>query len=478
MDIKALRPKVFAANPESSDAKKQWVHWFKSFTIYISKLEGVTEADKFNLLINHIDSAVYELISETETYDTAVELLKATFAKTPSPIFARYVLKSCKQQSGESLDIYLQNLKRLSLDCNFRAVTATVHKEEAIRDAFIGGLISKDIRQRLLENHELTLAEAYEKARSLELAQKNAESYNAGYSQQTVSLCNSAETPATSKETTKTSELSYDASSLCTAAVTEKCMFCGNKRHPRKMCPARMASCFKCSKKGHFAKVCRSKVDATLSEVMSIESASATSDRQHNDNAQTKVNIPITIDGVPVNALVDTGSTLSHISEELSRHLDLRLEETICNVGLAVRGCSSKSLGLCKANIEVNGDAYSSVPFTVLKDLVSDVILGRDFMDLHQSVNIHFGEEKPTLHLGELRIVKTPTPVSLFKHLSDDCRPIATKSRHYSNADQSFISSEIQRLLKENLIERSSSPWRAQPLVVTQENHKKRIVID
>ena len=66
----------------------------------------------------------------------------------------------------------------------------------------------------------------------------------------------------------------------------------------------------------------------------------------------------------------------------------------------------------------------------------------------------------------------------MFKHLSDDCRPIATKSRHYSNADQSFISSEKQRLLKENLIERSSSPWRAQPLVVTQENHKKRMVID
>ena len=70
------------------------------------------------------------------------------------------------------------------------------------------------------------------------------------------------------------------------------------------MCPARMATCFKCSKKGHFAKVCCSKVDATLSEVMSIESGSATSDCQHNDNVQTKVNIPITIDGVPVNALV------------------------------------------------------------------------------------------------------------------------------------------------------------------------------
>ena len=65
----------------------------------------------------------------------------------------------------------------------------------------------------------------------------------------------------------------------------------------------------------------------------------------------------------------------------------------------------------------------------------------------------------------------------MFEHLSNDCRPIATKSRHYSNADQSFISSEI-RLLKEDLIERSSLPWCAQPLVVTQENFEKRMVID
>ena len=235
----------------------------------------------------------------------------------------------------------------MSLDCNFWAVTATVHKERAIRDAFIGGLISKDIRQRLLENHKLTLAEAYEKV-CLELAQKNAESYNAGYLQQTVSLFNSAQTPSTSKETTETSELSYDANSPCTTAVTEKFISCGHKRHSRNMCPARKVTCFKCSKKGHFPKVCRSKVDATLSEVMSVEFASATSDCQHIDNAQTKDNIPITIDSVPVNALMNIGSTLSHISKKLSRHLNLRLEGTICNVGLAVLGCSQRALACAK----------------------------------------------------------------------------------------------------------------------------------
>ena len=59
-----------------------------------------------------------------------------------NPIFARYELISCKQQPGESLDRYLRKLEQLSMDCDYQAVSAQLHKEEAISDAFIGGIIS------------------------------------------------------------------------------------------------------------------------------------------------------------------------------------------------------------------------------------------------------------------------------------------------------------------------------------------------
>ena len=41
-----------------------------------------------------------------------------------NPIFARYELISCKQQSGESLDRYLRKLEQLSMDCDYQAVSA------------------------------------------------------------------------------------------------------------------------------------------------------------------------------------------------------------------------------------------------------------------------------------------------------------------------------------------------------------------
>ena len=56
-------------------------------------------------------------------------------------------------------------------------MTAQLHRDEAVRDAFIGGMTSNAIRQRLLEDHTLTLEAAFDKARSLEIAQKHAEAY-------------------------------------------------------------------------------------------------------------------------------------------------------------------------------------------------------------------------------------------------------------------------------------------------------------
>jgi len=60
------------------------------------------------------------------------------------------------------LDEYLQALKTLSKDCNFRQVTAAEYRDEAIPDAFISGLISSNIRQRLLENKTLDLQAAFD----------------------------------------------------------------------------------------------------------------------------------------------------------------------------------------------------------------------------------------------------------------------------------------------------------------------------
>ena len=190
-------------------------------------------------------------------------------------------------------------------------------------------------------------------------------------------------------------------------------MYCGNKKHPRKFCPAKVVICFNCSKREHFSKVCRLKIktierpDASTASLFELK-------LDCHSRTYSKVNRKVSINDVEANALIDTGSTLSHLSKRFSKFLNLELEESDCSISLAFKGHISKGLGRCKADVHLNGKEYKKVSFTVLDDLLTDAILGQDFMARHKNVKIHFGGEIPTWHLGALQAIKTSTPVKLF----------------------------------------------------------------
>ena len=170
-----------------------------------------------------------------------------------------------------------------------------------------------------------------------------------------------------------------------------------------------------------------------------------------------KTNFVIQLNGQPVNA---TSATNSHISEEIVNRLELPVTKTFACINLAVKGCFSQTIEACKATVELQQQKYLNFSFTVLKDLLTDVVLGQDFMNQHKAVSIHFVGTEPPLHLNVLKALKVTNPPLQFQYLTKDSRPIATKSRRHSNADCRFISTEIKRFLAEGIIEPSTSPWR------------------
>ena len=67
----------------------------------------------------------------------------------------------------------------------------------------------------------------------------------------------------------------------------------------------------------------------------------------------------------------------------------------------------------------------------------------------------------------------------LFDNLMPDCRPVSILSRRYSGPDTAFIESEVKRLYTGGIIRPSKSAWRAQPVVVTnQETGKRQLCVD
>ena len=238
-------------------------------------------------------------------------LLQSTYSKLKSALFARYVLSSRRQEAHETLDQHFHALRILAKDCGFRNVEATANCNEHIRDAFISGILSNDIRKRLLENNGLDLDAAFQQARSLEYAQKNSEFYAHHAASGSVSAAVESSDPAHSDTA---AGLSLSTTVAAVARRIQTCFFCGGARHPRSSCPAREPAYKKCGKIGHYARVCRStKSNATLQESSGSTQNYFLSSAVAASASLSRATTAIQVNGRSASALVDSGSTDSFI---------------------------------------------------------------------------------------------------------------------------------------------------------------------
>ena len=465
-----LKPTRLDVDPSVGDADKQFRHWKQTFETF---LDCLTEPNKHGLLINFVSPTIYESIAETTNYEDAMKILVNIYIKPKNEIFARHILSTCKQDPTESLDQFLRKLKTLARDCNFKAATADEIRDNSIRDAFISGLTSSNIRQRLLEKDTLTLENAFDSARSLEMAERHNQSFNPtnSYVAASRTIENNMPNESDLSKSEYLEEPNYSAS-----MSSKICFFCGYKRdHPRSKCPAKDAVCKNCSKIGHFAKACLKKKQSTSqsaavqSHLMVLAASSPTS--------LSKAIIDIQIDGKNSKALIDTGSSESFISADIVRNMKLSKQYSKTKISMATSNLTSNTQGHVNVNITYRGISYENTKLSILPNLCCDVILGHDFLNYHEKIEISFKGPRAPLSLCNFAAVKIDPP-TLFGNLSENCKPIATKSRRFNEPDKKFISKEIQRLLQEDIIETSQSPWRAQVLVTSNERHKKRLVVD
>ncbi|XP_068246611.1 uncharacterized protein [Palaemon carinicauda] len=390
-----LRPSQFDVDPDSAQAAKEWTHWLRTFTNFVEAVQLTTPTlDKLVLLTNYVAPSVYDYISECETYENAEEVLTSLYVKPNNEIFARHLLATRRQNSGESLDQFLQALKLLAKDCQFKSVTAEEACDSYVRDAFINGLVSGAIRQRLLENLTLSLNTAYEQARTLEMAQKHSASYSSA------EPVNAAVSAMNREEESFSAE--NNSVSVSAATSSARCFFCGNNRHPRTQCPAKDAVCLKCKKQGHYAKVCRSVKQASGSSSPKYSSAMLASIVGASPKCLEKSITPLKLNGSPVSALIDTGSSDSFVRHNLVDLNKLTMSPEHGKVSMADESLSSNILGLCSVDLELKGETYHGVELKVLQRLCSDVILGHDFLRKHSGLEMDFGGEKPPLKICSL----------------------------------------------------------------------------
>ena len=105
-----------------------------------------------------------------------------------------------------------------------------------------------------------------------------------------------------------------------------------------------------------------------------------------------------------------------------------------------LRGYIVVNLLLC-----FNGPSYIAIRRGVQKNLYSNVILGLDFLCQHQKITFKHGEPLPEIsvdnNIHQFCTLKAAEieEVSVFPYILPSHKPIAVKSRHFNQEDQSFM---------------------------------------
>ena len=234
---------------------------------------------------------------------------------------ARFTFHQRLQQPGESVAMYLAELRKLAVPCEFGESL-----DEALRDRLVCGLRDEAYQKRLLSECELTLDKALQIAQSLETADVNARALRGSESgiHQMYKGGSRSSPPGKSQKGNQAPAPGQQG---------RECYRCGSPDHIASRCRFASFVCRKCQKKGHLARVCCSskpasrqgtgKVDAKTHQITSA--SEHTEDEvpllQLGKGQAAPITVDVTVNDVPVTMEVDTGAAVSVMSQQQQRKL-------------------------------------------------------------------------------------------------------------------------------------------------------------
>ncbi|XP_047987078.1 nuclear exosome regulator NRDE2-like isoform X2 [Leguminivora glycinivorella] len=260
---------------------EKWRKWRQKFEIFseANDFDKLTDKKKIAIFLNAIGDDGLEIFDSfhvdrtKETLNSILLKFDQKFNECRNTTVERYNFFT-RFQKEESLDEYVTCLNNLAASCKFEDL-----KESLVKDMFVIGLRNSIIKEKLLQNDEITtVSEAVQIAKTLELSSKRSKLLNEGnhQAQEVQEISNNRTSRHQSRSNFRNNSQNRQSRTRSRSKYNNRvgrdrssstpnnsnynngtCRRCGQVH--RYKCPAQGKTCVICKKQNHFAQCCFNK---------------------------------------------------------------------------------------------------------------------------------------------------------------------------------------------------------------------------
>ncbi|KAG1665149.1 hypothetical protein GQR58_019471 [Nymphon striatum] len=473
-------PKILSLH--HPNLREEWRRFLSSFELYLTATEADDKPDRIKIakLLTVGGEEIQELFHtmafddvdylsvENESgprqlkYVAVVNKLTEHCTPKSNETYERFIFRNRVLMEGESVEIFITDLRKLSKSCNFGDLTNSL-----IKDQLVYGINDSKIQQRLLETSNLDLNKALEIINAIKVSRM-----------QSSSLPHFSGTGQTSINSIK-SETKIKAVTPNDEKLRKNCRFCG-MTHKVRQCPAYGKKCDKCQKINHFAKVCKS---------VNVIDKESDSDSENSSDAFSLIgeiikkrnandwHIKSIIRNKEINFKLDTGAQCNV--------LPLHLIKTM--KGVKIRNRAPKLISYSGNTIKTIGKADLELEYKQKFYIISFIIVQSKFMpvlgletclemNLIKRVNAINAESKYKCLFSGLGCLPGKYKIST----DESVPPVVHPPRKFPHTLKHKIKEELDRLEQFGVIHKVTKPtkWVNSMVVIRKTNNKIRLCLD
>ena len=352
-----------------NSSQGEWSEYAERLVHYFVANDIMVEEKRRAILLTAVGPGTYRLLKtlaspkklEEFTFKELVELAATHFNPKPSPIVKRFEFNSRCQKQGESIAVFVAELRKIAEHCDFGAVLS-----DMLRDRLVCGTNVVALQRRLLWEPALTFEKALDTALAAEAADRDSKRLTGATD--TPDLEPGVHQVWPTKPPSDSGTKTKGRSQTGPPATKTECYRCGGD-HSAATCHCKEFLCHFCKNKGHLAKMCRQKAKSKKEQANTVNEEKSPASGEYSTlfHVTAGKNKPyrttLIVNGKPLLMEIDTGASVSLVGEGTFKDIrdgksTVELQETSTQMQTYTKE-AIPVLGSAQVPVEHNGQSLT-----------------------------------------------------------------------------------------------------------------------